>query len=286
MKLDELAAGRRLLVVVGAGGTGKTRLAMRLATAAMDAGRSSLILATEEGPGSPGQVETKVVRAAESWDRVLVAHGASTRLRHNPLYRVITESFSGTRAAAMAAELVAQVEADRDRLLVVEPPPGDEAMAFLDMGRRIHGYFDAGLQRWLGTGYDLVHGQRGSAPWNVRFAFRRLEAAVGRETLSQASELFHDVALLEPSLREAADAFDRLLRAPTTTILIVTTASEHGVQGTVEILAQLERMALGPATVVVNRLGTPMTLEAVVARLPTGTRICVDAEPRLTSVAC
>lgn len=286
MSLETSMADKHLVVVLGAGGVGKTTLAARLAESAARAGRTALALAVEDGGalrqrlGSAADglalLSVPMVSARAAWEHALLQHAAAAHLWQNPLCQAIVDSFTGTQPYGLAAELVAQVDSLRPDLTVVDPAPDEDAIAFLDTAKRLRGFFEPALQRWLCTSYESEHGLGGASGWSMRYVFRRLEAAFGRAALANASAFFRDLTALAEPLLARAQLFERMLYAPSTAILIVTTPTQHGLAGVADLRLRLAAMDLAPAAVVVNRLTSAAALATVTERLPAGLLVYSD----------
>src|SRR6478735_427381 len=155
----------RLLLCVGTGGVGKTTLSAALAVRAAMLGRRVVVvtidparrlaqamgldgLAHEPTPvalaGAAGSLDAMMLDVLHSFDQALTAQvppEEADRIRVNPFYKALAESFSGTQeyvAMEKIGELHRQADATgRWDLIVVDTPPSASALDFLDGPNRL-----------------------------------------------------------------------------------------------------------------------------------------------------
>ena len=155
----------RLLLCVGTGGVGKTTLSAALAVRAAMLGRRVVVvtidparrlaqamgldgLAHEPTPvalaGAAGSLDAMMLDVRHSFDQALRAQvppEEADRIRVNPFYKALAESFSGTQeyvAMEKIGELHRQADATgRWDLIVVDTPPSASALDFLDGPNRL-----------------------------------------------------------------------------------------------------------------------------------------------------
>ncbi|MDJ0787975.1 MAG: ArsA-related P-loop ATPase [Myxococcota bacterium] len=176
--LPELLAERRVLVVCGAGGVGKTTTSASLALAAARTGRRVLVItidpskrlaqtlgvspdAPEPTVLAPERQEAVGIRepgclsawmldpqaVADRTVRRLLSDAAAERLLNNRLYRNVSQVVAGMQEYAAVEALHGFVQDDRYDLVVLDTPPSRDALRFLDAPSRAGMFLDRRVLR-------------------------------------------------------------------------------------------------------------------------------------------
>ena len=297
---------KRIAVVVGAGGTGKTTVAAALAVRAARSGRKVVCLtidparrladslgvpaaeATEgladitAGLGAPlaegGRLEFGMLDPAETF-RGFVHRRASTpdqakRILRNRLYRYLSGSLSGLQEYMALEKLCDISRGDDVELIVLDTPPTANAMDFFTAPRRMVAALDGALVRWMRRAYDGP----GRVGFDLlgRFAGRVLEAigrVTGAELLAEIIGFIDALSDLFGSMAERAAELDRVLAGGDVAFCLVTTPDRSTLRETLELRLRLLGMGLAVHGVVFNRAHRPRVPP------PPG-----DADPRLAAL--
>lgn len=170
---------RRILLLCGTGGVGKTSLSAALAVRAADQGRRVTVmtidparrLATALGvdeltdeparvagidPSNGGSLDALMLDMKRTFDDAISAalpEAKAEQLFRNPFYQSLSTSFSGTQEY-MAMERLSQLYRqarvdDRWDLIVVDTPPSRSALDFLDGPQRLAALLDGRMMRLL-----------------------------------------------------------------------------------------------------------------------------------------
>jgi anion-transporting ArsA/GET3 family ATPase len=163
---------QRLLVVVGAGGVGKTTLAAALGLQSARAGRNTLVMtfdpslrlkdalgvgdearerAVRVKSGTKGRLDVALLDARSTFDRLIRRYApddaAAERIFSNRFYRDLAGNLAGI-LEYMAVERLFEVSADGnyDRI-ILDTPPTRQALDFLEAPDRIVNFLDSGAVR-------------------------------------------------------------------------------------------------------------------------------------------
>jgi anion-transporting ArsA/GET3 family ATPase len=285
----------RLLVVVGAGGVGKTTLAAALGIQSARAGQDTLVMTFdpslrlkdalgvgEEARDSAvrvalrarGRLDVALLDARSTFDRLVRRYApdaaAAERIFSNRFYRDLAGNLAGI-LEYMAVERLFEVAAEGkyDRI-ILDTPPTRQALDFLEAPQRIVRFLDSGGVRlalkpwWEGGG--------GLARMPMRLAYRGVEELVDRvigvRLLREIAEFFRAFGPLYGGFRERAEEVQRLLRAPDTLFLLVSGPGEDRIPDTLFFARKLKEAGhrLGP--IVVNQVHPPVTVVAGSGRGP------------------
>ncbi len=282
--LADLLAGHRVLVCVGSGGVGKTTMAASLALAAALSGSRAIVLTIDParrladslgvGPignaprpvpldpfpnAKGGSLDAMMLDQKGSWDALVERHAPTpeiaARIRKNPFYQQLSETFAGSQEYMAVEQLGALVASGRWDLVVVDTPPSQHAIDFLEAPQRLLGFLDRQVVRWFvsptgGFGWSAFQAMNRTAG----FLLRRLEEATGLATLGQVGDFFNDMSGLFDGFEERFHRVMGLLRDPATAFLLVASPDEQ-VLGQVEFLSgRMAAMEMPLKGVIMNRV--------------------------------
>jgi arsenite-transporting ATPase len=168
--LTELLAGKRLVVLVGQGGVGKTSVSAAIAWARAEAGERVAVLTIDPAPRlgdalGLASIDAEPQRVAlpaavrgtltamrldtrRTFDRMISQHAPSpetaARLLAHPLYRSIANQLGGTESYMAFQRLHELDAAGGHDCLVVDTPPAVNAAQLLAAPARLTGLLDTG----------------------------------------------------------------------------------------------------------------------------------------------
>jgi anion-transporting ArsA/GET3 family ATPase len=276
----------RLVVVVGAGGVGKTTLAAALGLLSARGGDDTLVMTfdpshrlkdalgvgsgrgrdrpAEVDAGTDGRLEASLLDARRTFDRLVARYApddaARDRILGNRFYRDLAGSLAGI-LEYMAVERLFEVwrSGSYDRV-ILDTPPTRQALDFLGAPRRIIGFLDSGAVR-VGTRRWFDDEGRLRPTRRLGRLGRRLEEyldeVVGLELLRDMAEFFQAFGPLYEGFRQRALEVEELLVSPDSRFVLVAGAGEENVPDTLFFARKLGETGhrLGP--VLVNRMHPP-----------------------------
>jgi anion-transporting ArsA/GET3 family ATPase len=279
-----------LLVVVGAGGVGKTTLAAALGvTSALD-GRDTLVMTFDPslrlkdalgvgeeardrevavdldgvaaGTGTArGRLDASLLDAGRTFDRLVARYAPDEAARERILGNRFYRHLSGTLAGIleyMAVERLFEVSAEgRYRQVVLDTPPTRQALDFLEAPARIVGFLDSGALR---IALKPWFNEQGHLRAVSRFGFlgrrfeRYLDDLVGLDLLREMAEFFQAFGPLYDGFRRRAAKVEALLRSPRTCFVLVAGPGEERIADTLFFARRLEEGGYRLGPIVVNRV--------------------------------
>ncbi len=275
------ALDRRLLVVVGAGGVGKTTLAAALGLQSARAGTNTLVMtfdpslrlkdalgvgeeardrAVRVKSGTKGSLSVALLDARSTFDRLIRRYApdepAAKRIFSNRFYRDLAGNLAGI-LEYMAVERLFEVAAEGkyDRI-ILDTPPTRQALDFLEAPDRIVSFLDSGavrlaLKPWWEQGGGL---KRMPMRIAAKGAERIVDKVIGVRLVHDILEFFRAFGPLYDGFRERAAEVRTLLRAPDTLFLLVSGPGEDRIPDTLFFARKLKETGhrLGP--IVVNQV--------------------------------
>jgi len=285
--LSALLAERRVVVVAGAGGVGKTTIAAALSLAAAERGRRVLCLTidpakrlfdrlgldagslaeqrldpapfAEAGRGLEGEVTVVMLDTKHTFDELVRRHASSTaaadRILRNEFYEYVSTQLAGTQAYMAMEKVLSVLSDERYDLVVLDTPPTADALDFLDAPGRLIETLDSPALRWLGDVFE----RSGRLSFNlvaqgVAFVLKTLAKLTGQGFLERLSEFVSEVNQLFGGFRERAERVSAAFRKPEFAYLLAATAAPGALDEAEFFAERLRRLGLGAGGVIVNRL--------------------------------
>lgn len=279
-----------LIVVVGAGGVGKTTLAAALGLGSAAAGRDTLVMTFDPsqrlkdtlGVGAqaedrevpvasdtPGRLAASLLDARRTFDRLVARYAtdesAARRILENRFYQHLAGNLAGV-LEYMAVERLFEVAADgRYDRIILDTPPTRQALDFLEAPQRIVGFLDSGaLKLALHPWFDKHGRMKGAA--RLPFVGRKFESfldrIIGLDLLRELGEFFQAFTPLYDGFRERAQEVQRLLRSPETLFILVTRPGEEAVPEALFFARQLVETGHNLGPIVVNMVNPTLNGDA------------------------
>ena len=277
---------RSIVVVVGAGGVGKTTLAAALGMRSARAGRDTLVMTFDPSArlkqalqvgeiarqrpvdvpaGAAGRLAASLLDARLTFDRLVARYAPDDAARDRILRSRFYDHLSGTLAGVleyMAVERLYEVAAEGEfDAIVLDTPPTRQALDFLEAPSRLVGFLDSGalriaLKPWFDAGGRLrVTSRLGVLGRGVEGLLDRL---VGLDVLRDMAEFFQAFGPLYEGFRTRATEVEALLRRRETTFLLVGGPGEEKVPDTMFFARHLVESGYRLGPVVVNRVHPPV----------------------------
>jgi anion-transporting ArsA/GET3 family ATPase len=278
-------AEREVVVCAGSGGVGKTTISAALGMAMVaEQDKRVLVLtvdparrlATALGLESVGTEPTAVPRAQlkralgaapkgelvtamldqkSTWDRMVSGlapdRAAAQRIMRNPFYQGISDAFVGSHEY-MAMEALYELHTAREYdVLIIDTPPSRNALDFLEAPNRLGDFVGARLLSWLAGPTRMGFRAMGfaAAPF-MRMADRLL----GTDVLEDLSAFVRDLQQLYGGVQQRAREVYRLLRAPATGFVVVTTLEPAPFAEAEFFCSKLHEFSMPLRALVVNRV--------------------------------
>lgn len=272
---------RRLLVVVGAGGVGKTTLAAGLGLCAARQGWRTLVMtfdpslrlkdalgvgasardrAVQVKTDAPARLDVILLDARQTFDRLIARYApdeaAARRIYDNRFYRELAGNLAGILEYMAVERLFEVASAGEYDRIILDTPPTRQALEFLEAPERIVSFLDSGavklaLKPWWEKGGGLTR-----AP--MRLAAKGAEGLAdrlfGNRLLHDMLEFFRAFGPLYDGFRERAVEVQQLLRDRETLFTLVAGAGEDRIPDAMFFARKLQEAGhrLGP--IVVNQV--------------------------------
>jgi len=274
---------KRVVVVAGSGGVGKTTMSAAIALGLAARGRRVAVvtidpakrlaqaLGLEELGNDPrrvdparlpghdlevsGELWAMMLDHKRTFDDLIARLAPDARTRDDVLANRIYQELSGAVAGSQEFTAIAKLyELDRQGsfdALVLDTPPSRNALDFLDAPDRLTGFFEGRALKVLLAPTGLagrVVGRGGSIMFGV------LRRVTGIDLLTDLSVFLRALGDLVDGFRERAAGVKRLLADPGTTFLVVASPEREPVEEAIFFHDRLREAGLPFGGLVVNRV--------------------------------
>jgi anion-transporting ArsA/GET3 family ATPase len=247
--VNEIFARKRIFLVGGPGGVGKTTLAAALGIELARAGYKTVVLTVDparrlaqalgfEGfqsdlqkvslPDCPtAELYATMLDTQRYFDRVIERFAASPQQKEkilaNPLYRIMVDHLGGTHEYAAMERLLEFARESAYEKIVVDTPPTQNAVDLLSAPQRLAEFMDGSVFKWFQSG-----GKRYFAllRTGTRLAMKFLKTLFGGEFLDSLGVFFTDLEGMQIGFRERHLEVLELMRGDSTAFFLATYPSE------------------------------------------------------------
>lgn len=277
--LAEVVNAHHVVICAGSGGVGKTTTAAALGVYAAQQGRRTIVLTIDparrladalglrdlgnEARRVPikasGSLSAMMLDQKGAWDRLVERYAPSTEARErilaNRFYQHLSQSFAGSQEYMAVEQLSELHDSGEYDLIVVDTPPTQHALDFLDAPRRIADFLDRQVVRWFVKPYF-------SAGWatlrtvnrTVSALFRRVEEATGVSALADVSDFFTSMSALFDGFEERVERVDKLLHSKQTAFVLVASPDEQVLTEAEYFCGKVDELNVPLRAVIFNRV--------------------------------
>jgi len=282
--LRDALRDKRVLVVCGSGGVGKTTSAAALGLRAALAGRRVLVctidpsrrLATSLGisqlsekpraldldklsPLPGGTMWAMTLDTKRTFDALVERYAANEEARRrildNGFYKQVSAALSGSHEYMAMEKLLELRGDDRYDLVVLDTPPTRHALDFLEAPDRMLAFLDTGVLRYFLRPYFAAGRLTLRVATKTGAMLLKLaDRALGLQFLRELSEFFLAFEGMYAGFKERAAAVHALLRDPSSGFLLVAGPAATSLEEAAYFHERLDEKGMPFVALVVNRV--------------------------------
>jgi anion-transporting ArsA/GET3 family ATPase len=273
-------SGAQVIVCVGPGGVGKTSTAAALALRGARAGLRACVVTidparrladalgvsgvgneprqvastTDGGEQWPGQLWAVMLDAQGTFDHLVDIYattpGQAETILANPVYRNISAALSGTQEYMAVEKLYELQESGDFDLVVVDTPPAQHALDFLEAPKHLARLLDNRVFRLLMT--PTRAGLR-ALELGAQLMLRTIAKVAGGQVVAEVIQFFTQFEGMEDGFRARAARAEELLHSERTSFVLVCSPRHDTVEEALYLVSQMTASGARATTVVVNR---------------------------------
>ncbi|MEA2645168.1 MAG: hypothetical protein QOE92_251 [Chloroflexota bacterium] len=269
-----------IVVLTGSDGVGKTTTAAALAArAAMNTDLRVAVLTIDPArrlansmglaklgnrlravnlPGAQGTLEAGMLETKSAWDELIIRQmgdrRAAQEILSNAFYKEISGAFVGSHEYIAMERLFDLHQSGAYDLIVVDTPPSRNALDFLEAPNRMTELVGGGLLGMLARPGAFA-GKLGLRMFSVtaRPIMKIADRLLGGTTMSELSEFLISIEGLYEGFKQRADGVLKLLGAPSTRFIVVTTLEDVPFEEARFFVEKLREAGMHLAGAVVNK---------------------------------
>jgi anion-transporting ArsA/GET3 family ATPase len=277
----------RVVVCVGSGGAGKTTIAAALALWGALHGRRTAVVTIDPakrladclglslsgveetalsletfaryGLTLTGSLTALLVDQQSAWDAAVTRYASTPEIRDrifaNRFYQGLSRTFAGSHEYMALDTLATLSQSGMYDLIVLDTPPVQQALDFLEAPMRLQRFLDSRMSKWL------MHPslERGWATLSLAnrtagLLLKKVEEATGISALGEVAEFF---STLHGMFEDFGTRFARvrtLLASEETAFLLVASPEEEVLKEAERFYSGLEQVGIGLKGIVINRV--------------------------------
>ncbi len=274
-----LVAEQRVIVCCGTGGVGKTTSAAALGVLAARQGRRALVMTIDPAKrlaqamglndldndpqtvalDASGALSAMMLDTKRTFDQMIETYAPSERIRdtifENSYYQQLSSSLGGSRELIAMERVLEIITAGEFDLLIVDTPPAQHALDFLDAPQRLIDLLDGSLTRMLIAPYGVAaRVQLNFFRQSSAAALKFMERLSGVEMLADLSNFLLAFSSMFDGLKSRSAKVMELMNESTTSFLLICAPEPVSLGQVNQFAERLEREQIAISGVLVNRV--------------------------------
>jgi anion-transporting ArsA/GET3 family ATPase len=275
---------RRVIVCCGAGGVGKTTSAAALGVLAAREGRSAVVMTIDPAKRlaqamgldeldndpqpvtlrAPGSLHAMMLDTKRTFDRMVDTYAPDERVREtifaNQYYQQLSSTLGGSRELIAMERVLEILTTEEHDLLIVDTPPAQHALDFLEAPQRLIDLLDGSFTQLLVAPYGVAaRAQFNFFRQSSAVMLKFLERLTGLEMLADLSNFLLAFSSMFEGVKERSSKVLSLMSEPTTTFLLICAPEPVSLRQAGQFAQRLDRDGMDISGVLINRMHLPPT---------------------------
>jgi anion-transporting ArsA/GET3 family ATPase len=292
-KTPHLWTNRKILISVGPGGVGKTTASASLALAAARQGKKTLVMTVDPSrrlanalglsdlPNVAHQIPSEqfleygielkapfsamIPNVKRIFDDLVQRSGLSTHrqleIMDNPIYQRFSSTLAGSLEYAAIEKLYEMYSSKRYDLIILDTPPAQNVLDFLDAPQRIVDFLSNESVQWLIRPYvKSTHVSTKLLDLGSALMNKTLGKMAGADTMKALAKFVLGFQGMYEGFAQRSIAVQKLLREPQTAFVVVTSGQRQQQQSALHFSKDLRKQGFHLAGFIGNRMLTPNPL--------------------------
>ncbi len=277
----------RLALCLGPGGVGKTTFSAALALDSAIAGRAVDVMTVDPAPRlidalgldhaatelkevdlsqigrkASGSLRAMRLDPKQTFDQLIERHAPSVAARDaimsGRIYQNLSNALAGVADYMAMERLLELYQANAANLIVLDTPPAEDALAFLDAPRRMGELLGSRAISLLGSSRSLLRTPAAVIDLAARAVLGAFDRITGLHLLADVREFVSDFEGMYEGFAMRAGEVQALLHDPKTLVVLVTTTEQERIEQVCSFADALRAMKIAVGAVIINRMMRPL----------------------------
>jgi anion-transporting ArsA/GET3 family ATPase len=275
--MNSLLSSAKVIVCVGSGGVGKTTVASALAYQAARSGRKVLVLTVDPSrrlkstmglddkeesqiklDSGTGQLWAAIINPKQVFDDFVLRFAKDDeslkKILNNRLYIQLSTTLSGSQEFTALEKLYTSFESQKYDLIVLDTPPTQHAIDFLEAPQKLAAMFNEKITKWFRDPSSAKPGIMGRIfQQGTQQVLKVLEKLTGSEFISELADFFSRIQKKQKDLEARVVGAHQLLVDPNTHFVLVTSFDEAKLKEAQYFSKEIRRGGYQLSTIFINR---------------------------------
>lgn len=291
MGLDDVLKAKKVAIVSGRGGVGKTTLSAAIAVHAAKSGKKTLVMTIDPAKrlaqtlgidpfdhpswhrpkaiplGKDVKLWAMMLDTKETLDRLIRQYAPSQEITDkilgNRIYQYLSTMLAGTQDYMALEKLYELWKENHYDFIVLDTPPAKHALNFLEAPERLANFLDENILKWFLKPY-FIAGKLSIQFLSAGsyFVFKIIERFTGLQLFYELSEFFINLQTLYTGFRERTLKAREILGSDETAFLLAAVPEKRMLEEAFRFYEKLIGMKLPFGGVIINRMVAEIPLTA------------------------
>lgn len=281
LNLKSLLKSKKMVVMLGSGGVGKTTLSSSVGLLSADSGKKTMVMTIdpakrlanalgirhpERGEGSHRwQVAPDIPLYAimldtqHTFDTMIQKYApsedAAKKILENRIYHLMSSLMAATTEYMAIEQLYDLYESKEYDLIVLDTPPAKHLFSFLEAPDRLTRFLDDQILKWFFTPY-LKGGKFGLKLFtsSSHLIFKAIEKLTGSQLLHDLSEFLFNLEGIYAGFRDRAKRIKEILNSPAAAFILISSPEHLTTNYATSIYQNLNNMGVSLDGWIMNRV--------------------------------
>lgn len=282
--LNEIILTKRVILLCGSGGVGKTTTAAALALRGAIEGKKTIVvtidpakrlansLGLKELGNEPKRIDLSKIPHSEdaqlwgmmldtkrTFDELIEKYAPDKetyeKIISNNIYKHLSSTLAGSQEYMAMEKLYELYQEKKYDLIIVDTPPSKHALDFLDAPQKLSDFLDESIFKF----FILPTSRLGAVglkffSWSGALIIKLIEKLTGLEPLEDLSEFMRNFQNMYGGFKDRADEVSKFLKKEETSFLLVSTPTYLSLEEAKYFHRRLEENKMSFGCLIINRV--------------------------------
>ncbi|MEQ1664506.1 MAG: ArsA-related P-loop ATPase [Bdellovibrionales bacterium] len=280
--IDNILKSKKVIICVGSGGVGKTTISAALGIRAAQIGLKVLVMTIDPskrlkvalgltsddynvkvpGQNYSGELRASILDAEKLFNEFVLdsssAPESTQMLFKNSLYKQLSTTLSGSQEFTSLLQLAKVVHENEFDLIILDTPPAQHAVDFLESPEKITDLFQEKIIKWLTGDSENVGIVQRFISRGTHTILKTLEMVTGNVFMKELNDFFVKIRFVQKKISDRSEQVQSILTSDTTAFMLVTGFDLAKLKEAEFLREYLVRKKYALQGVIINRAYSPI----------------------------